>query len=134
MIAILLNALVSINKYSCKQAYYLDIFVAPLAVTSYPTTLFSQGIKRIAVGSVVWLYCQVNSISPSLRVTWLHQNNPIDQNVPHIRIRRLVTTYYTIGVLVIDNFGEFDGGTYSCDAQNGNERVMGDSVDFFGKV
>ena len=45
-----------------------------LTVTSLPAVLFNGGSQSIVEGSVIWLYCEVDSVSSSLMVTWNKDN------------------------------------------------------------
>ena len=80
-------------------------------------------------GSVVWLYCRVNSISPSLRVTWSKDSDPLVQDVPHVRMRRstsdaVSSTFF----LIVDIFTSSDTGTYQCTAQQQGQTARGSSL------
>ena len=117
------------------------IAVFSLAVTSLPMLLFSGGIQRIVEGSTLWLYCQVNSIAPTLRVTWTKNGLPLVQDVPHIRIRsshfissRSCTSRgnSTTFTLVVDTFQGSDSGVYQCRVDDGSNTAIGISIQLRG--
>ena len=100
-----------------------------LTVTSLPAVLFDGGSQSIVEGSVIWLYCQVNSTSPTLTVTWTKDSVPVVLDVPHIRMRRSTSASSTILILIVDNFQSSDTGMYQCTAQEeGGSAVMGTSL------
>ena len=56
-------------------------------MTSLPDALFNGGSQTVVEGSVFWLYCQVNSRTPTVTATWTKDSVPLVQDVPHIRMR-----------------------------------------------
>ena len=88
-------------------------------MTSLPAVLFNGGSQSIVEGSVIWLYCEVDSVLSSLNVTWNKDNVPLTKDVPHIRMKSLGTTSSSTFLLVVDNFQSSDGGTYQCTAEDG---------------
>ena len=105
-----------------------------LTVTLLPAVLFNGGSQSIVEGSVIWLYCEVDSVSPSLRVTWKKDNVPLTQGVPHIRMRSSNTTSSSSFLLVVDNFQSSDGGTYQCTAEDGMVKGNGSTLILTGAV
>ena len=103
-------------------------------MTSLPAMLFNGGNQSIVEGSVIWLYCEVDSVSPSLRVTWNKDNVPLTQDVPHIRMRSSSTTSSTTFLLVVDNFQSSDDGTYQCTAEDGVTTGNGSTLILTGTV
>ena len=103
-------------------------------MTSLPAVLFNGGSQSIVEGSVIWLYCEVDSISPSLRVTWNKDNIPLTQDIPHIRTRSSSTTSSSSFLLVVDNFQSSDGGTYQCTAEDGAMTGNGSTLTLTGAV
>ena len=101
-------------------------------MTSLPAVLFNGVNQSIVEGSVIWLYCEVNSVSPSLTVTWNKDNIPLEQDVPHIRMRSSNTTSSSTFLLVVDNFQSSDDGTYQCIAEDGAMRGNGASLTLTG--
>ena len=85
-------------------------------------------------GSVIWLYCELNSVSPSLRVTWNKDNVPQAQDVPHIRMRSSNNTSSSTFLLVVDNFQSSDDGTYQCIAEDGVMTWNGSTLTLTGAV
>ena len=106
-----------------------------LTVTSLPAVLFAGGSQTVVEGSVVWLYCVVNSTDPTLTVTWNKDGVPVVLDVPHLRTRRSSITSSTTLLLVVDNFQPSDDGTYQCSAQvQGGSTVMGSALALTGNV
>ena len=103
-------------------------------MTSLPVVLFNGGSQSIVEGSVIWLYCEVDSVSPSLRVTWNKDNVPLEQDVPHIRMRSSSITSSSTFLLVVDNFRSSDGGTYQCIAEDGVMAGNGSTLTLTGAV
>ena len=87
-----------------------------LTVTSLPAVLFNGGSQTIVEGSVVWLYCLINSISPTLTVTWNKDGIPVVLDVPHVRVWSSTSATSSTFLLVVDNFQPSDDGTYQCTA------------------
>ena len=73
----------------------------------------------------MWLYCEVNSISSTLSVTWNKDGGTLVQDVPHIRLRTSTSSTSTTLLLVIDNVVSSDTGIYQCTARNGQETANG---------
>ena len=103
-------------------------------MASLPAVLFNGESQSIVEGSVIWLYCEVDSVSPSLRVTWNKDNIPLEQDVPHIRMRSLSTTSSSTFLLVVDNFQSSDDGTYQCTAEDGVMTGNGSTLTLTGAV
>ena len=103
-------------------------------MTSLPAVLFDEGSNTIVEGSVVWLYCQVNSVSPTLTVTWNKDSAPVVLDIPHIRIRSSITAISSTFLLVVDNFQPSDSGLYQCTAQEGVDTAMGTPLTLTGML
>ena len=103
-------------------------------MTSLPAVLFNGGSQSIVRGSVIWLYCDVDSVSSSLRVTWNKDNTSLTQDVPHIRMRSSSTTSSTTFLLLVDNFQSSDDGTYQCTAEDGVMTGNGSTLILTGAV
>ncbi len=105
-------------------------------MSSFPSSLFDRGSHDIVEGSVVWLYCEVNSTSPSLRVTWNKDSVPLVQDVPHVRIRTTTSTTTTTSILIVDNFQDSlsDGGVYQCIAEDQGTTGNGTALTLTGTV
>ena len=110
---------------------YTDV-QGQLAVTTFPDTLF-DGEGYIVEGSVVWLYCEVNSTSPALTVTW-EKDEPLVQDVPHIRLRSSHSDTSTTFILIVDDFQTSDSGVYQCTAQEGREIATGTAFTLIGEI
>lgn len=74
-------------------------------------------------GSVIWLYCRVNSVAPSLRVRWTKDGTTLVRNVPHIRTTNSSSATSSTFVLVLDSFQATDDGLYQCTAEDGGDTV-----------
>ncbi len=85
-------------------------------------------------GSVLWLYCEVSSISDTLSVTWNKDGGQLIHNVPHIRLRTSNTSSSTTLLLVIDNVVSSDAGVYQCTARDGHDFVRGESLTMTGVI
>lgn len=100
-------------------------------MTSLPDVFFSEGTRNhtILVDSVIWLYCLANPKSPTLTVTWTKDNEPLIQDVPHIRLRSSDNSTY---ILIVEDFQVFDSGAYQCIAQDGNITTPGSQASLIG--
>ena len=106
---------------------------AQLSVTSHPDTILSGSSASIVEGSVLWLYCEVNSTSSSLSVSWSKDGGSLVQDVPHIRLRTSTSSSSTTLLLVLDNVVSSDAGVYQCTAQDGLETACGSSLNVTGQ-
>ena len=88
----------------------------------------------IVEGSIVWLYCQVNSSSTIPTVTWTRDSSPLVPDTPHIRMRNSTSSNSstTLYMLIVDNFQTSDSGMYQCIVQDMS--VMGTAVTLTGTV
>ena len=102
-------------------------------MTSLPA-LFSGSGQTVVEGSVIWLYCEASSISPTLTVTWKKDNTEIVEDVPRICTRRSTSGSSTTFLLGVDNLQVSDGGTYQCSVQDGADTVTGDIISLTGNV
>ena len=82
-------------------------------------------------GSVIRLYCEVNSSSSALSVTW-NKDGGLVQDVPHIILRTSNTSSSTTLLLVVDNVVSSDAGLYQCTAQDGQDTVTGTTLNITG--
>ena len=102
-------------------------------MTSLPDTLFSGSSTSVVEGSVLWLYCEVNSTSSSLSVSWLKDGVLLVQDSPHIRLRTTSTSSSSPTLLlVLDNVVSSDAGVYQCTAQDGVESASGSALTLSG--
>ena len=83
-------------------------------------------------GSVIWFYCEVNSTSSALSVTWNKDGGQLVQDVPHIILRTSNTSSLTTLLLVLDNTGSSDAGLYQCTAQDGQDTATGTTLTITG--
>ena len=81
---------------------------------------------------MVWLYCQVNSRTPTVRATWTKDSVPLVQDVPHIHMRSSHTDADTTFLLVVDTFQSSDSGVYQCTVQDGAMTGMGTALTLTG--
>ena len=102
-------------------------------MTSLPSLLFESngGIHNVAEGSVIQLYCLVDSTTATLY--WTKSGRPVVLDSPHLRERTLNDTDTTSSVLTIDAFQSSDGGTYQCHAEEGNGVWNGTALALTGK-
>ncbi len=103
-------------------------------MTSLPSSFYNESSTSVVQGSVVWLYCEVNSISITLSVTWNKDGRQLVQDVPHIRLRTTSISSSTILLLVIDNVMSSDAGVYQCTARDGQYYVRGNIFTIAGKI
>ena len=82
-------------------------------------------------GSVIWFYCEVNSTSSALSVTWNKDGRQMVQDVPHIILRTSTTSSTTL-LLVLDNVVSSDAGFYQCTAQDGQDTATGTTLTITG--
>ena len=107
---------------------------ANLSVTSLPDLLFSGSnpTRSIVEGSVIRLYCEVNSNSSTLSATWNKDGRKVVQDVPHIIIRTSTSSSSTTLLLVLDNVVSCDAGLYQCTAQDGVISASGTALTITG--
>ena len=104
-------------------------------MNSYPKFFFSGESRTVVEGSVVWLYCEINSnVSrmDTLRVVWNKDGTPLIQDVPHIRLRSSIDTNSFTLLLVLDDLHAPDSGTYQCRAQNRGVTDVGELLALIG--
>ena len=104
-----------------------------LYVISLPSVLFQSngGIHNVVEGSVIQLYCSVESTTASF--SWTKDGSPVVIDVPHLRERTSNDSTTTTSVLTVDNFQSSDTGTYQCSASDGMRTGNGSSVTLNGK-
>ena len=104
-----------------------------LEVTSLPSVLFhtNSGLHSVVEGSVIQLYCSVESTTASF--SWTKDGNPVVIDVPHLRERNSNDSTTTTSVLTVDNFQSSDTGTYQCSARDGMRTGTGANVTLNGK-
>ena len=114
--------------YIKMKALNCDLTHAGLQVTSLPSVLFESngGLHNVVEGSVIQLYCSVESTTVSF--SWTKDGNPVVIDVPHLRERTTYDSTTTTSVLTVDNFQSSDTGTYQCSARDGMRTGNGETV------
>ena len=109
-----------------------NIICTDLQVTSLPFVLFQSngGIHNVVEGSVIQLYCSVESTTASF--SWTKEGSPVVIDVPHLRERISNDSSTTTSVLTMDNFQSSDTGTYQCSARDGMKTGNGAYVTLNG--
>ena len=102
-------------------------------VTSLPDLLFqlNSGVHNVVEGSVIQLYCSVESTTATL--SWTKNGSPVVLDVPHLHERTKNDTQ-TSSVLTVDAFQFSDSGTYQCHAEDGSSTESGTTVTLTGKT
>ena len=106
---------------------------AQLLVTSRHDSLLPSSETSLVEGSVLWIYCDVNSTSSSLSVAWFKDGGSLVQDVPHIRLRTSTSSSSTTLLLVLDNVVSSDAGVYQCSAQDGPDTASGNELNVTGE-
>ena len=103
-----------------------------LIVTSLPVALFQTngGVHNIVAGSVIQLYCSVQSTTVSF--SWMKDGSPVTIDVPHLRERTCNDSTNATTVLTVDNFQSGDNGIYQCMAVDGHNIGYGDRIELRG--
>ena len=101
-------------------------------VTALPEVLFNGGSQDIVEGSVLWLYCEVDTVSGAVTATWNKDSEPLVQDVPHIHMETSSSDSSTIFLLMVDDFQTSDSGVYQCTAQEGAVTAMGTALTLTG--
>ena len=101
-------------------------------MTSLPSVLFQSngGIHSVVEGSVIQLYCSVESTTASF--SWTKDGSPVIIDVPHLRERTSNDNTITTSVLTVDNFQSTDSGTYQCSVSDGVRTGNGQNVTLNG--
>ena len=113
---------------------YKGVQAQSLVVTSLPAVLFQTngGVHNITAGSVIQLYCSVQSTTASF--SWIKDGRPVVIDVPHLRERTCNDSTTATSVLTVDNFQSSDSGTYQCMAIDGDSAAPGDTVELRGII
>ena len=101
-------------------------------VTSLPEVLFNGGSQDIVEGSVVWLYCEVDTVNSTVTATWNKDSEPLVQDLPHIHMETSSSDSSTTFLLMVDDFHTSDSGVYQCTAQEGAVTAMGTALTLTG--
>ena len=112
----------------------LPATLTQLTVTSLPAALFqdleNNGIHNVVAGSVIQLYCTVESTSATF--SWTKDGSPVVINAPHLFERTCNDSTTTRSVLTIDGFQSSDNGTYQCMATDGQQCGCGNTTTLTG--
>lgn len=105
----------------------------PPVFQALPDILYSDGrIKIIVEGSVVWLYCHLDS---DRSVRWSRERSYLIPDFPHIRLRNYTNSdNSTIHILIVDNFRTSDNGIYQCIPMEKGIEYIASSVALTGIV
>ena len=111
---------------------YSGVQAQSLVVTSLPAVLFQTngGVHNITAGSVIQLYCSVQSTTASF--SWTKDGRLVVIDVLHLRERTCNDSTTTMSVLTVDNFQSSDSGAYQCMAIDGDSAAPGDTVELRG--
>ena len=101
-------------------------------VTSLPAVLMQSngGVHNVVQGSVIQLYCSVQSTTTTF--SWTKDGGPVVIDVPHLRERTCSDSTTTTSVLTIDNFQSSDNGLYQCMATDGENSGNGRMANLIG--
>lgn len=102
-------------------------------MTSLPAALFESngGVHNIVQGSVIQLYCSVESNTAIF--SWTKDGDQVVINVPHLCQRTCNDGNITTSILTIEDFQSGDNGTYQCLARNGVNSGNGSVVTLTGE-
>ena len=103
-----------------------------LSIKSFPAVLFQTngGVHNVVAGSVVQLYCSVQSTTASF--SWTKDGRSVVIDIPHLRERTSNDNAIATSVLTVDNFQFSNSGIYQCMAVDGNHTGQGDSIELRG--
>ena len=112
----------------------LPVALSQLTITSLPATLFQEnsGVHNVVAGSVIQLYCTVESTNVTF--SWTKDGSPVVINVPHLFERTCNDSTTTRSALIIDGFQSSDNGTYQCMATDGQESGSGNTTTLTGMI
>ena len=118
--------------FSPANVVSLPATLTQLTVTSLPAALFQEnsGIHNVVAGSVIQLYCTVESTSATF--SWTKDGSPVVINVSHLFERTCNDSTTTRSVLTIDGFQSSDNGTYQCIAMDGQQCGCGNTTTLIG--
>ena len=103
-----------------------------LLIKSLPAVLFQTngGVHNVVAGSVIQLYCSVQSTTASF--SWTKDRILVITDVPHLRERTSNNGTTATSVLIVDNFQSSDSGSYQCMAVDGSSTGRGESIELRG--
>ena len=113
---------------------YSGVQAQSLVVISLPAVLFQTngGVHNITAGSVIQLYCSVQSTTASF--SWIKDGRPVVVDIPHLRERTCNDSTTATSVLTVDNFQSSDDGVYQCTAVSGNSTGEGGNIELKGII
>ena len=105
-----------------------------LLIKSLPAVLFQTngGVHNVVAGSIIQLYCSVQSTTSSF--SWTKDGRPVVVDVPHLHERTGNDSATATSVLIVDNFQSSDSGSYQCMAVDGNSTGQGESIELRGLI
>ena len=124
--------LTCVHHHEC--CYFLPVVFGQLTVTSLPDALFRDngGVHNVVEGSVIQLFCSVESLNVTF--SWTKDGSPVVIDVPDLRERTCNDSTTTTSMLTIEDFQSSDDGTYQCMATNGQESGNGSSTTLTGII
>ena len=111
-----------------------SVALSQLTVTSLPAVIFEPngGTHKVVEGSVIQLYCSVESTTAT--ISWTKDGNSVMIDICHVRERTCSDSTSTTSVLTIEGFQSSDNGTYQCVAVDGTVSGVGNSVTLIGTL
>ena len=112
----------------------IGVSAQSLSIKSLPAVLFQTngGVHNVVAGSIIQLYCSVQSTTASF--SWTKDGRPVMIDIPHLRERTGNDSTTATSVLIFDNFQSSDSGSYQCMAVDGNSTRQGESIDLRGLI
>ena len=106
--------------------------LSQLTVTSLPEALFltNDGVRNVVEGTVIQLYCVVQS--PNVTFSWTKDGEAVILDVPRLRERTCSNSTASTSMLTIETFQFSDNGTYQCSATFGDSIATGSSTTLTG--
>ena len=100
------------TEYCNISALFHTSYLAPYIVTSLPAVLFSGGSAMVVEGSVIWLYCEANSLN--VTATWNKDNIEILEDEPRVFTKTYPDLDSTTFLLGMSDVQLSNTGTYQC--------------------
>lgn len=100
-----------------------------LAVRSYPVQIFIGRTVRVTPTSKLLLYCQANSVSESLVMTWMKDGKPLTTHSPSLHYREHKSEKISTLMLWAD---PPTSGVYQCIARDSSVTARGISQHILG--
>ena len=101
-------------------------------MTSLPAALFQDncGVHNVVEGSVIQLFCSVESLNVTF--SWTKDGSPVVIDVPNLHERTCNDSTTTTSMLTIEDFQSSDNGTYQCMVTSRQESGIGRSTTLTG--